>query len=325
MKASQRIGRFALVLLLGGVAGGFGLMPSAHADDDVVSVDSGSSAGANCVNSYVSRGRAVVAGPSYEIPFRSVGGGPYVENEVNSRPVNTSFASDAYEGWIGDIVLGTSGFYPRNITSAVAHYPPVPDAKNGGATGQKTDVAFGPFAHTHAEASGRDASSIAQAFGDNQASGGVVGPSTAKSTTGFDGKLLKGVDEVIGYDLHVGPVLIKQMHSILNYQSDGTEAGTKANWKLEFSGVGGDNNAVYTITPDGFQPQGGSAQGSAGMKQFNDGAKAFGDALEKAGIAREDAKIAPATIEVRAPGELYVSVAALELRNAIVGAHNTTG
>ena len=326
MKASQRIGRWALVLLLGGVAGGFGLMPSAHADDDVVSVDSGSTAGATCVNSYVSRGRAVVAGPSYEIPFRSVGGGPYVENEVNSRPVNTSFASDAYEGWIGDVVLGTSGFYPRNVTSAVAHYPPVPDAKNGGATGQKSDIAFGPFAHTHAEAGPRDATSIAQAFGDNQASGGLVGPSTAKSTTGFDGKLLKGVDEVIGYDLHVGPVLIKQMHSVLNYETDGTQDGTKATWKLEFSGVGGDNNSVYTITPDGFQPQGGSAQpGSAGMKQFNDGAKAFADALEKAGVAREDMKIAPATVEVRAPGELYVSVAALELRNAIVGAHNTTG
>ena len=33
----------------------------------------------------------------------------------------------------------------------------------------------------------------------------------------------------------------------------------------------------------------------------------------------------PAKIEVRGPGEVYVSVAALELRNAIVGAHNTTG
>jgi hypothetical protein len=35
-------------------------------------------------------------------------------------------------------------------------------------------------------------------------------------------------------------------------------------------------------------------------------------------------KVAPAKIEVRGPGELYVSVAALELRNAVVGAHNTT-
>jgi len=302
-------------------------MPSAHADSDVVSVDSGSSsAGDNCVNSYVSRGRAVVAGPSYEIPFRSIGGGPYVENEVNSRPVNSSFASDAYEGWIGDIVLGTSGFYPRNVTSAVAHYPPVPDAKNGGATGQKNDIQFGPFAHTHAEAGPRDALSKAQAFGDDKASAGLIGPSTAISTTGFDGKLLKGVDEVVGYDLHLGPVLVKQMHSILNYETDGTQTGTKANWKLEFSGVGGDNNSVYTITPDGFTPQGGSAQpGSAGMKQFSDGAKAFADALEKGGVSRAEMKVAPATVDVRGPGELYVSVAALELRNAIVGAHNTTG
>jgi hypothetical protein len=328
MKASQRLGRFGLVLLLGGTVGGFGVVTPAHADSDVVSIDpgSGSTGGDTCVNSFVSRGRAVVAGPVYEIPYRSVGGGPYVENEVNSRPSTFSFASDAYEGWIGDIVLGTSGAYPRNITSAVAHWPPVPDAKNGGATGQKNDIEFGPFAHTHAEAGPRDATSKAQAFGDDKASGGLIGPSTAISTTGFDGKILKGVDEVIGYDLHIGPVLVKQMHSVMNYSTDGTQDGTKATWKLEFSGVGGDNNSVYTITPDGFQPQGGSAQpGSGGMKQFNDGAKAFADALEGAGVTRGEAKIAPGKVEVRGPGELYVSVAALELRNAIVGAHNTTG
>src|SRR5205814_4633959 len=102
--------------------------------------------------------------------------------------------------------------------------------------------------------------------------------------------------------------------------------GTKATWALEFSGVGGDSSKVYTITPDGFAPQGGSAQpGSAGMKQFNDQSKAFADALEKGGLARPEMKVAPAKVEVRGPGELYVSVAAIELRNAIVGAHNTTG
>ena len=106
---------------------------------------------------------------------------------------------------------------------------------------------------------------------------------SALSETKFDGKLLKGTDTVIGYDLKLGPVSIKQMHSVLNYETDGTEAGTKATWKLEFSGLGGDNSKVYTITPDGFAPQGGSPQpGSAGMKQFNDGAKAFADALEQA-------------------------------------------
>ena len=328
MKASQRLGRLGLVLLLGGTVGGIGVTTPAHADPDTVSIDpgSGSTGGDTCVNSFVSRGRAVVAGPVYEIPYRSVGGGPYVENEVNSRPSTFSFASDAYEGWIGDIVLGTSGFYPRNVTSAVAHWPPVPDAKNGGATGQKTDIEFGPFAHTHAEAGPRDALSKAQAFGDDKASGGLVGPSTAISTTGFDGKLLKGVDEVIGYDLHIGPVLVKQMHSVMNYETDGTQDGTKATWKLEFSGVNGDKNTVYTITPEGFAPQGGSPQpGAAGVKQFNDGAKAFADALELAGLTRGEAKVAPGKVEVRAPGELYVSVAALELRNAIVGAHNTTG
>ena len=328
MKASQRLGRWGLLLLLGGTVGGFGLVTPAHADEpETISIDSGSTEGGTCVVSYVSRGRAVVAGPVYEIPYRSVGGGPYVEDEINSRPNNFSFASDAYEGWIGDIVLGTSGVYPRNISSAVAHWPPVPDAKNGGATGTESDIVFGPFARTQAKAGPRESVSKAQAFGHDENGGGqVFKPSTALAKTAFDGKVLKGTDEVIGYDLMVGPVLVKQMHSLMSYETDGTQAGTKATWKLEFSGVGGDSSKVYTITPDGFAPQGGTPQpGSAGMKQFNDGAKGFADALEKAGITRGEMKIAPGKVEIRGPGELYVNVAALELRNAIVGAKNTTG
>ena len=312
MKSSQRLGRWGLVLVLGGTAGGFGLVTPAHAEEE----------GEDCVNSFVSRGRAVVAGPSYEIPFRSVGGGPYAENEINSGPKTFSFASNAYEGWIGDIVLGTSGLYPKNITSAVAHYPPVP-----GGDGTNSDIVFGPFARTQALAKPWESLAKAQANGHDQNGGeALFGPSTAQSHTSFDGKLLRGVDEVIGYDLKLGPVSINQLHSVLNYETDGTQAGTRATWKLEFSGVGDDDSKVYSITPDGFAPQGGSAQpGSAGMKQFSDGAKAFADAVEQAGITRPEMKIAPGKIEVRGPGELYVSVAALELRNAIVGAKNTTG
>jgi hypothetical protein len=329
MKASQRLGRWGLVLLLGGTIGGFGLVTPAHAESEpeTVSIDSGSTDAGTCVVSYVSRGRAAVAGPVYEIPFRSVGGGPYVEDEINSRPNNLSFASEVYEGWIGDILLGTSGVYPRNVTSAVAHWPPVPDSKNGGATGTDSDIMFGPFARTQAKAGPRESLSKAQSFGhDENGSKDVFKPSTAIAKTTFDGKILKGVDEVVGYDIMVGPVLIKQMHSLMSYETDGTQAGTKATWKLEFSGVGGDDSKVYTITPDGFAPQGGTPQpGSAGMKQFNDGAKAFADAMEKAGVTRGEMKIAPGKIEVRGPGEIYINVAALELRNAIVGAKNTTG
>src|ERR671923_231732 len=133
MNALRRLGRWGLVLLLGGTVGGFGLAAyplagPAHAEDSgpETSIDPGSSSsGDNCVNSFVSRGRAVVAGPSYEIPFRSVGGGPYAENEINSTPKTYSFASNAYEGWIGDIVLGTSGVYPKNTPPAGPHSPPI--------------------------------------------------------------------------------------------------------------------------------------------------------------------------------------------------------
>ena len=111
MKSSQRLGRWALVLLLAGTIEGFGLVAPAPRR---FGARDGSTEAGDCVMSYVSRGRANVAGPVYGDPYRSVGRAPYVEVEINSRPNNFSFASKAYEGWIGDIVLGTSDLYPRN-------------------------------------------------------------------------------------------------------------------------------------------------------------------------------------------------------------------
>jgi hypothetical protein len=173
-----------------------------------------------------------------------------------------------------------------------------------------------------AEAGPREARSRAEAFGQ---SSNVTGPSSATSHTVFDGKLVKGIDEVIGYDLHVGPVLIKQMHSTIEYQTDGTRDGTKGTWKVEFSGVGNDTTKVYSITPEGLASQGRPPKpGAAGVKQINDGARAFADALEKAGVARDEVKIAPGSIDVR-DGELAIEVAALEVRNALVPTRNTAG
>jgi hypothetical protein len=141
-------------------------------------------------------------------------------------------------------VLGTSGVYPKNISSAVARYPPVDNS-----AGTSSDIVFGPFARSQATAKPWESFAKAQANGHDKNGGeAVFGPSTALSETTFDGKLLKGTDTVIGYDLKLGPVSIKQMHSVLNYETDGTQAGTKASGKLEFSGLGGDNSKVYTIT-----------------------------------------------------------------------------
>lgn len=308
MSGSHRLGRWALALAMSATAVGLGtVLPAAADDHGAEAVTTGSEE--DCIVSYVSRGRAVVGGPFYAIPYESVAGAPYVEDEINSRPANYGLASNAFEGFIGDIVLGTSGIYPRNVTTAKAHWPPVPHSPNGGSYGTKSSTSFGPFAASKVEAGPRKVTSQAMLNGDLSS---PFGPARALSETLFDGNVLKGVDTVIGYDLRLGPVTIDKMHSVVEYETDGTSEGTNATWKLVFSGVGGDNT-VYTITKDGFAPQGGDSQGGGEqVSQFNDGAEQFADALEAAGIGRSYATIAKGEVTVN-DGELFVKTAALEL------------
>ncbi|MGH2577629.1 MAG: hypothetical protein ACRDG9_07780, partial [Actinomycetota bacterium] len=89
MSGSQRLGRWVLALTLSAAGVGLGTALPAAADDDLGDAD--------CVSSYLSRGRSVVAGPYYSIPYESIGGAPYVENEVNSRPTTYGIASNAHE------------------------------------------------------------------------------------------------------------------------------------------------------------------------------------------------------------------------------------
>lgn len=307
MSGSQRLGRWALALAMSATAVGLGTALPAAADDHGGAVTTESEE--DCVVSYVSRGRAVVGGPFYAIPYESVAGAPYVEDEINSRPANYGVASNAFEGFIGDIVLGTSGVYPRNITTAKAHWPPVPHSPNGGSYGTKSSTSFGPFAASQVEAGPRQVTSQAMLNGDASS---PFGPARAFSKTLFDGKVLKGVDTVVGYDLRLGPVTIDKMHSVVEYETDGTSEGTKATWKLVFSGVGGDNT-VYTITKDGFAPQGGDPQGGGEqVGQFNDGSDQFADALESAGIGRSSARIAEGEVTVN-DGELSIRTAGLRM------------
>jgi hypothetical protein len=291
---------------------------------ETVTVGSGDLGGSGdgCVTSYLSRGRSVVAGPYYSIPYESIGGAPYVENEINSRPTTYGIASNAHEGFIGDIVLGTSGLYPRNVTTAKAHWPPVPEAEGKTGYGTKSHTAFGPFAQSTVEAGPRKVVSRAGAFGD---AASPFGPSTAASETSFDGKLVKGIDTVIGYDIRLGPVVIDKMHSTVEYETDGTQEGTKGTWKLLFSGVGGDKDKVYTITSEGFAPSGGDPQGGAEeIDSFNAGAAQFADALEQAGVGRSEAKIAQGSIKVD-NGELFIRVAGLQMGMGFTSRHDQIG
>lgn len=303
MSATQRLGRWVLVAALGAMVGGAAPAVPAGAED---------AAGDECVNGYLSRGRSVVVGPTYGIPFESVAGAPYVGNELNSKPQSFGVASNAHEGLVGDIVIGTSvpGAVPPNPTQAKAIWPPAAESSNGPSYRSDARTAYGPFAQSMAKAEPRKVMATAMMFGEPAS---PFGPARAVSEAVFDGTTLKGTESVVGYDFRLGPVTINMLRSTLEYASDGTESGSRVTWKLEFSGVGGDQDKVYTITQEGFAPQGGNPEGSEQMRQFNEGAKAFGDALEEAGIGRGYATIAPAEIEVRA-GYIKVKAAGLELR-----------
>jgi len=74
------------------------------------------------------------------------------------------------------------------------------------------------------------------------------------------------------------------MHSVMNYETDGTQAAPKATWKLEFSGVGGDNNSVYTITPTGSSPRAARLSRLGGHEAVQRRGQGVADALESAGL-----------------------------------------
>ncbi|MGH8999080.1 MAG: hypothetical protein ACRDY7_06770 [Acidimicrobiia bacterium] len=313
MRGSQRPGRWAL-LAIGAVVGAAVWVPPAGAQE---------SESADCVTNYLSRGRSVVGGFVYGIPFESVAGAPYAENELNSKPQTIGVASNAYEGFIGDIVLGTAvpGAVPSNPTMAKALWPPAAESANGPSFGSESKASYGPFAHAVSKAAPRKVTNAAMAFGDPAT---PFGPSRASQVSEFDGKAVKGTDTAVGYDLRLGPVTIDKMVSVLEYSSDGTDEGTTANWRLTFSGVGDDQTKVYTISREGFAPQGGDANGAEQIQQFNEGADQFGDALEQAGIGEGRVTIAPGEIEVR-QGYVRFIGAALELRGFPAARRNSIG
>ena len=65
---------------------------------------------------------------------------------LTAQPDSRALGSEYYEGYAGEVVLGTSGVYPANPTGANAYYP-VP---LGGRSADQHDD--GPFAHTTAYA-----------------------------------------------------------------------------------------------------------------------------------------------------------------------------
>jgi hypothetical protein len=299
MKGSQRAGRLALVLAAG-VAGATVWVPAVGAQEG------------ECITSYASRGKSVVGGQIYGIPYESLSGAPYAENEINSKPQVYAIANNGNIGYVGEVILGTAvpGAVPANPTEAKSIWPPAGESANGPSYRSDSKALYGPFAQAVSKAEPRKGMAEATMFGEK---GTPFNRARAAQEAEFDGKTLKGTDEAVGYNLQLGPVSIDKMRSVVNWESDGTEEGSKATWILEFSGVGDDKDSVYTITRQGFASGDQSPQGADMMKQFNDGADEFSKALEQAGIGRSETTIAPGELEVR-PGYLRYTVAGFEMR-----------
>jgi hypothetical protein len=265
----------------------------------------------NCVVNYNTVGASLVLGQKLEVPYPNLAGGPYVETEMNAIPKTRALASNAHEGNLGEIVLGTSGVYPESPTQSLAFYPPVEGNQKSNA--EKNNA---PLAKTSAQADSGRGMAWAEAgrgeFGDQVS----MGPSYAQSQVTFDGKVLKGADEAWGYNLKLGGAVISNLRSTINYQTDGTAAGSKADWKIEFFGIRNGDAPMGSFTGEGISIQGGQPQpGNSGREQFNAGAKQLADALEAAKIGRVEVTVQPGSVTT-GEGDVAVQGSGLEIRVA---------
>jgi hypothetical protein len=324
MSQARRRGPWALALALGASVAltGLAALPVAAEGEEptieTLPIDSAPVA-ENCVVNYNTDGKTAVLGVLLEVPYPNMAGGPYVETEMNAIPKTRSLASNAHEGVVGEIVLGTSGVYPESPTQSLAHYPPVEG--NDKPNVEKNNA---PVAKTSAQADNGRAMAWAEAFRGDFGDQVSMGPSYAQSQVTFDGKLLKGVDEAWGYNFKLGGAVISNLRTIINYETDGTAAGSKATWAVEFFGIRNGDAPMGSFTGEGISLQGGQpAPGNASREQFNAGAKQLADALEKAGIGRVEVKVQPGSVTT-GEGDLDVHGAGMVIRVEPAASHGST-
>jgi hypothetical protein len=282
------IARSALVLAVAGsmLATAGARYVRASESVDVGPVDSGP----QCLTDYYADGNALVLAGILEIPYQNLAGGPYSAVALTAQPDSRALATEYYEGYAGEVVLGTSGVYPANPTGANAYWPTPVGARSAD---QHDD---GPFAHTTAYAEPRKAAADARAMvmGTPDANGGQ---SLAHSDTTYDGKTVSGSQVATGYDINLGALHIDFLRSEIKWSMDGTPEGAVGNWKLDFHGVRNANTGVYSFSGDGFSVQGGTASpGEAQRKSFNDQQQKFSQALEGAGIGQADFQLQPGIV-----------------------------
>jgi hypothetical protein len=278
--STVRVARRALILTAAaGIVLGGGTAWRAHADD----YGSGT---AECVTGWHSDGVVAAIGEGALFPYENLIGEPYAQALIDDTPHGAAKASNAYEGFVGAVVLGTSNrkLGPDNPTSANAYYPPPAE---GGYGGVHDAHDFGPLGHTEAIVSPTKSLADAKALfvsGGDQAS---VGPSLAHTEVNVTSEALAGVSKAAAYDVRLGSLHISLANTNVVWKSDGTDKGTVANWKMELHGVDVDGKSISASNGDGFSFQGQSPQpGPAAHKQSNDQFKQFTDALQKGGAGR---------------------------------------
>jgi hypothetical protein len=268
-----------------------------------------------CIVSYHAIGSAVALGVGYEIPFESVGGGPYGQVELTSDPRSSAVASTGYAGFVAELVLQTSGVYQDNPTTAQAYYP----KPEGGRAADGHDYGLSQTSATAGQVK-TVADARAFPFGTQEQGSAAL----AHSDTAYDGKGLSGSQVATGYDISLGSVHIDFMRSQVDFRVDGTHQGTLAGWKLEFHGVRNGGVPVYGVTGDGFTFQGGSGTpGDAQRRQFNEQQQKLSQALDQAGISQAELQVTPGAVEVTA-SQVDVKGAGLVMRAAPKATRGTT-
>lgn len=293
MNGTGRLASGALVMAIGAGMLGAGV-PAAHAES------------ADCIVQYQAKGRTTPHAVNIAVgEIHNVAGSPYSENEINSIPKALALASNAHEGFVGEVVLGTSGVYPENPTQAKAQYPAV----EGGQSAKTID--HGPLGRTTVETAEGRAYAESKEFGQVLSDQLAVGPSTAVSDSVVGEKGVTGRQEGRSYDIKVGGTVIGSVRSLLEYTSDGTADGTKASWVFEFHRLQNGTETVWTASGDGVAAHGAEPQpGAATRQQLQTVLTKVSDALYDAGVTRADVQLRP--------GELKVSAGRIDATGALL-------
>jgi len=296
---------------------GVGLLAAAGAWR--AAADAGESAG-DCLTGYHAEGMSSATAQGVEIPQENVAAQPYALANLNDTPTSHARANNVYPGYIGQALYDTaSNFTPDSPFAVEAWYPQPPK----GTTADAHDD--GPIGHTIALA--RPAESLAEA---KTAFGGAneqlrMGPSMAHVDIKYTGDMLKGLNAASAYNVSLGPLHMDLVKSVVDWKSDGTDAGTVASWVVQFHGVTIDGKPVAGSDANGFSFQGGTPQpGSASMQQTQSQERQLSDALDKAGFAQVQVMPGGGSPRIDA-GHIEINGTALTLRFAPTARRDNSG